>query len=86
MLSLMTLFLAIFLTGFCILDIFLSDFKQFSKHLRIFHSISIKFDTFFVLPFFFNWDLLHARLNSNQEAWSYKKKKDRNIKAYRESG
>ena len=25
--------------------------------------------------FFFNWDSLHARLNSHYEAWSYKKKK-----------
>ena len=24
---------------------------------------------------FFNWDSLHARLNSHHEAWSYKKKK-----------
>ena len=23
---------------------------------------------------FFNWDSLHARLNSHYEAWSYKKK------------
>ena len=28
--------------------------------------------TFF---FFFNWDSLHARLNSHYEVWSYKKKK-----------
>ena len=25
--------------------------------------------------FLFNWDSLHARLNSHYEAWSYKKKK-----------
>ena len=25
--------------------------------------------------FFFNWDSLHARLNSQYEAWSYEKKK-----------
>ena len=25
--------------------------------------------------YFFNWDSLHARLNSHYEAWSYKKKK-----------
>ena len=32
--------------------------------------------------FFFNWDSLHARLNSHYEAWSYKKgstKKDYRI-------
>ena len=32
-------------------------------------------------PFFFNWDSLHARLNSHYEAWSYKKKK--HTKEYR---
>ena len=34
---------------------------------------------------FFNWDSLHARLNSHYEAWSYKKKKHKKIKAYRKS-
>ena len=39
------------------------------------------------IPFrdFFNWDSLHARLNSHYEAWSYKKKKHKKIKAYRKS-
>ena len=32
-----------------------------------------------------NWDLLHARLNSHYEAWSYKKKKNKKIKAFRKS-
>ena len=32
---------------------------------------------------FFNWDLLHASLNSQYEVWSYKEKKHKNIKAYR---
>ena len=31
---------------------------------------------------FFNWDSLHARLNSHHEAWSNKKKKHKKIKAY----
>ena len=35
--------------------------------------------------FFFNWDSLHARLNSHYKAWSYKKKKHKKIKAYRKS-
>ena len=35
--------------------------------------------------FFFNWDSLHPRLNSHYKAWSYKKKKDKKIKAYRKS-
>ena len=34
---------------------------------------------------FFNWDSLHARLNSCCKAWSYKKKKHKKIKAYRKS-
>ena len=35
--------------------------------------------------FFFDWDSLHARLNSHYKAWSYKKKKHKKIKAYRKS-
>ena len=33
--------------------------------------------------FFINWYSLHARLNSHYEAWSYKKRKHKNVKAYR---
>ena len=33
--------------------------------------------------FFFNWDSVNVRLNSHYEAWSYKKKKYKKIKAYR---
>ena len=32
---------------------------------------------------FFNWDSLHARLNSHYEVWTYKKMKRKKIKAYR---
>ena len=32
---------------------------------------------------YINWDSLYARLNSNYNAWSYKKKKQRKNKAYR---
>ena len=35
--------------------------------------------------FFFNSDLLHAKLNSHYETWSYKKKKHKKCKAYRKS-
>ena len=31
---------------------------------------------------FFNWDSLHAMLNSHYEEWSYKKKKHKKIKTY----
>ena len=34
---------------------------------------------------FFNWDSLHARLNSHYEAWSYKKKKHKKITAHMKS-
>ena len=37
------------------------------------------------MSFFINWDSLHASLNSHYEVWSYKKKKDKKIKAYRKS-
>ena len=41
----------------------------------------------FVIPhcLFFNWDSLHARLNSHYKAWSYKKKKHKKKLAYRKS-
>ena len=35
--------------------------------------------------FFYNWDSVHARLNSHYEAWSYKKKSTKNIIGYRKS-
>ena len=38
-----------------------------------------------VVFFCFNWDSLHARLNSQYEAWSYKKKSTKKITAYRKS-
>ena len=38
-----------------------------------------------LLFFFFNWYSLHARLNSHYEAWSYKKKKHKKVKAYGKS-
>ena len=33
----------------------------------------------------FNWELLHARLNNHYKAWSYNKKKYKQIKAYSKS-
>ena len=38
---------------------------------------------FFFVDNLFNWDSLHARLNSHYAAWSYKRKKCKKIKAYR---
>ena len=40
---------------------------------------------FCVCFFFFDWDSLHARLNSHYEAQGYKKKKHKKIKAYTKS-
>ena len=39
----------------------------------------------FVFDLFLSWDSLHARLNSHYEAWSYKKKNHKTVKAYRKS-
>ena len=39
----------------------------------------------FFRNFLFNWDSLHARLNSHYEAWSYKKKSAKKITGYRKS-
>ena len=36
-------------------------------------------DSFVEELLFFNWDSLHARLNSHFKAWSYKKKKHKKI-------
>ena len=35
--------------------------------------------------FFFNWYSLHARLSSHYDAWSYKKRNHRKVKAYSKS-
>ena len=40
---------------------------------------------FFFYTYIFNWDSLHARLNSHYEAWCYKKKKHKKITAYQKS-
>ena len=36
-----------------------------------------------IISLFFNWDSLHARLNSHYEVWRYKKKKHKKIRAHR---
>ena len=35
--------------------------------------------------FFFNWDSPQARVNSHDEAWSYKKRRTKRITGYRKS-
>ena len=68
--------------------------KRLSYHLR--NDLNIytpgKLESIFIeivcpkscnIIFFFNWYPLHARLNSHYEAWSYKEKKHKKVKAYR---
>ena len=60
--------------------------KRYSKILEELTSTLYPQSWYIVFVFyFFNWDSLHARQNSHYDAWSYKKKKHENIKAYRKS-
>ena len=71
--------------------IFWSMMKSFS--FSIFHASVFQLEhlrggnllSLLLYLFFFNWDSLHARLNSYYKAWSYKKKKHKRIKAHRKS-
>ena len=55
-------------------SIFATNFMSTWKKICYFPLMNLKkMFTFFF--FFFNWDSLHARLNSHYEAWSYMKKK-----------
>ena len=51
------------------------------------HRVSLLIISLFFFVFFlFNWDSLHARLNSHYEAWSDKKKKStKKVTGYRKS-
>ena len=51
------------------------------------HVVRILFNLYLMSPvgLFFNWDSLHARLNSHNEAWSYKKRTTKKITRYRKS-
>ena len=52
--------------------------KEISSHL-----LTALKSTFHQCMFFFNWYSLHAQLNSHYEAWSYKKRKHKKVKACR---
>ena len=52
-----------------------SVLKSPNKTISLFFSDNIPAFPFRFKQIFFNWDSLHARLNSHYEAWSYKKKK-----------
>ena len=57
--------------------------KRLQEENELLRSRCSKFFFFFFFFFFFNWYSLHARLNSHYEAWSYKKRKHKKVKAYR---
>ena len=63
------------------------DFKMFTcSYFAFLRSIKENLEerrNFDGVTFFLNWDSLHARLNSHLEAWRYKKKKRKKVKAYR---
>ena len=67
---------------------FLSGLMLVCTHLQYLFTPLILLKSIYLLlwtiSIFFNLDLLHARLNSNYTAWSYKKK-NKKIKAYRKS-
>ena len=53
--------------------------------LKLVSTIFIKFLFFHQMISFFNWDSVHAKLNSHYEAWNYKKKSTKKITGYRKS-
>ena len=63
----------------------ITSFKNESDGPNSSFSIKILKLLFFFLLLLFNWDSLHARPNSHYEAWSYKKKKHKKIRAHRKS-
>ena len=78
-------FLKIYSNSFSIKVIHINSICQLNEGQV--SSISYSCRSFLLLLFFlfFNWDLLHARLNSHCKAWSYKKRKHKKIKTYRKS-
>ena len=59
--------------------------KKKNIHINIFPIIfQMKIVALYFCNFiFFNWYSLHARLNNHYEAWSYKKRKHKKVKAYK---
>ena len=73
---------------FCILSILrIRKFKNASGSTLFSETTTstISLNQSFFFKTFFDWDSLHARLNSRYEAWSYNKKKHKKIKACRKS-
>ena len=66
-----------------VFDSISSSYMRFSQLTDLLICFSL--ETLMSTIFLKNWDSHHARLNSHYEAWSYKKKKHKKIKAYRKS-
>ena len=64
---------------------FIKLYKDYTKESYPFSVNDITLPLNNPLRFFFNWYSLHARLSSHYEAWSYKKRKHKKVKAYRKS-
>ena len=56
-----------------------SGSKQYKMHLSVTIQANGWSNGKLVIFFFFNWDSLHARLNSHYEASSYKKKAQKRL-------
>ena len=68
------------------LFIFSLFFCSFLEFIRVNFFLVCYSSTWLVFFFvFFNWDSLHARLNSHYKAWSYKKRTTKKITRYRKS-
>ena len=72
----------IFLTTSQSQYLFFLSFSFFLLLISFMQKISLKLQK---IHFLKNWDSLHAKLNSHYKAWSYRKRKHKKIKAYRQS-
>ena len=57
-----------------------SRFDFIAQSLEILVAFASVFGATYLSEFFFNWDPLHARLNSLYEAWSYKERRTKRLK------
>ena len=67
-------------------NLFSVKFK-ITESLKLSYINFVKYLNICLYCIFFDWDSLHARLNSHYKAWSHKKKKHKKIKikTYRKS-
>ena len=78
----------------CLSIIYNDNTPSFTDLLERDNSVSVHYRNIQVLAtelhkcanfFFFNWDSLHARLNSHYQVWSYNKRSTKKITGYRKS-